>query len=139
MFRRFMIVCWVLFALCVVAAAAGWYFGFDANHQREVAQAEYQALQNESVNFYASRLADELSQGEKDEADLSDEERERWTEFLAKEKKRQTVENRLEKLRHQIDLWEQAFLFGSLVGALILLWNIIWHTGHWIWVGRKAE
>jgi len=28
----------------------------------------------------------------------------------------------------------------SFFAALVmLLWNIIWHTGHWVWVGRKVQ
>jgi hypothetical protein len=27
---------------------------------------------------------------------------------------------------------------GGIFAGVILLWNIIWHTAHWIWMGRKV-
>ena len=30
-------------------------------------------------------------------------------------------------------------LYAGIVAFVILLWNIIWHTAHWIWMGRKES
>ena len=35
--------------------------------------------------------------------------------------------------------FENGFLFGVIGAGLILVWNIIWYIGHWIWLGRKVE
>ncbi len=28
---------------------------------------------------------------------------------------------------------------GGAIAVLVLLWNIIWHAGHWIWMGRRTN
>ena len=33
-------------------------------------------------------------------------------------------------------------IMGGLAGlaaAIIFIWNIIWHIGHWIWMGRETR
>ena len=28
---------------------------------------------------------------------------------------------------------------ASITAAVILLWNLIWHVGHWVWIGRQTK
>lgn len=130
MFRRFLIVCWALFALCVVTATVGWYFGFEADRQREVAQAEYDALLNEPINF-----VDEIMAEGKDKSELSEDE----LKALARSEERRKSETVLAEIDKRVSIWAGAIVYGAFAAILILLWNILWHIGHWIWMGRKTE
>jgi len=29
-------------------------------------------------------------------------------------------------------------LFGTIIAGFLFLWNVIWHTAHWVWMGRKT-
>ena len=139
MFRRFMVVCWVLFSLLALTGAAGWYFVFEADPKREIALAEYQSLKDEKIDFAALLQAAELSDGEIDESDLSEDELKSIARAEAQSEKRDAAKNRLSAINKEIDSWAGAIVYGSFGAAFMLLWNIIWHIGHWIWMGRKAE
>ena len=130
MFRRFMTICWVLFALCVVTATVGWYFGIEADRQREVAQAEYDALLNEPINF-----VDEIMAEGKDKSELSEDE----LKALARSEERRNSKTVLAEIDKRVSFWAGAIVYGAFAAILILLWNILWHIGHWIWMGRRTE
>lgn len=42
-----------------------------------------------------------------------------------------------EKAEYRSRAFGKIAYFGGVPVVLILLWNIILHTGHWIWMGRK--
>ena len=48
--------------------------------------------------------------------------------------------DRQARLRHRAEspYFELAYISRTAAGGF-LLWNIIWHIGQWIWMGRKIE
>jgi hypothetical protein len=30
-------------------------------------------------------------------------------------------------------------LIGGILAGILFLWNIIWHTAHWVWMGRNTD
>jgi len=114
-----MIVCWVLFAIGTVTAAIG-YGGYRANHELidpsiPPPPAGYVFDEPPRVgDMTAKELLEELRELERERAERID--------------RRQKAET---------------FLFVAQIGALLagplLLWNLIWHTGHWIWMGRQEQ
>ena len=116
MFRRFMIVCWVLFAIAVSGFALNW-------SQYESLASMVSSVSQDIDNHPAMRLlphdqnyADTVNADDKTVSDLL-----RLQSIYADKRDARS---------------ELAGLFG-LVGLLILLWNIVWHIGHWVWMGRK--
>ena len=108
MFRRFMIVCWVLFLLATAVTAIG-YIGF--GHYQELI-SEVPTVEERAQLDWDSLNSDEqysLLEAELDEK---------------------------QPLRHQRDKYSPLMGLGLMAMAVILIWNIIWHTGHWIWMGR---
>ena len=119
LFRRFMIVSWVLFSIATAISAVSFY-GLSRD--------------------WVARRADVMSiLGPPDPKSCD---RPRYgppTEVAIKcEINRRKVEQA--RLKHIGDyrFGETAFV-SRAVAIGILLWNIIWHTGHWIWMGWKAE
>jgi hypothetical protein len=47
----------------------------------------------------------------------------------------ETLDSR--ELRISAENWIIPLGGGLGLAALMLIWNIIWHTAHWIWMGRK--
>ncbi len=112
MFRRFLIVCWVLFSVGTVAGLVG-YVGYRAN-----AEPEY-VLQEQSEEDLAVSAKD-----------------------MTAEERLEELSGRARMLKRSIprERRKQTFLLVGWSGAIfaggMILWNIIWHTGHWIWIGR---
>ena len=94
MFRRFIIVCWVLFALASIVGLVG---GVGYLHY----QGELEGFTELSVESGENRYAV------------------------------------LERIHLRKEGFGSTGILGALAAGLILLWNIILHTGHWIWMGRK--
>ena len=162
MFRRFMTACWVLFALAaILAIGSGVAYKIAENqllslrtetmvddrmesgHEiesglRHIANGYDETIEyrkaHENIPIGASEAEAMLIrlQAPHDYSNLSDEQ--------LQAKSRSTHENALlantQNARKRIA--ENAFFFASILATLILLWNLIWHTGHWIWMGRRV-
>lgn len=128
-----MIVCWVLFALCVSISVVGWlgFFHYEAEiesidsgfaTQEPIGETDYSDLLNEEQT-----PEEILNDGESSE-----------TAREALDRLRRENATRLERakfVRHETNFLTTGVAVGVLAFS-ILLWNIIWHTGHWIWMGR---
>ena len=120
MFRRFMIVCWVLLGVCV----AGWIFVYD---------------RADDAHLLVMEVFDQIDEHPAMELESSDESYVTTYEAI-RDASGKTVADLLNDQKPLIDnrdrLRQLAGLFLS-AGFYLLLWNIIWHIGHWIWMGRK--
>jgi len=162
MFRKFMIVCWVLFGLFVMGAAINGYFYIQYGNQ--VLELRNQNMIDKGIidpakirnAFYsiateyeltlswrrkvasASDVLDEIAASESKPVyadsytDLSD------TELsLAKLEARKTALAAQQLFSRRWDA-ELKIYMASLNAAMMLLWNGLWHTGHWVWKRRKV-
>ena len=122
-----MIVCWVLFALASLASMVGgvgyWHYQGEIQSMRELPPET-------EVNPFADLippLPDGFTLDSPANANPVETELER--RIYARE--RQILENQ-----------EENFAITGIIAAtlagIILLWNIILYTGHWIWMGRKT-
>ena len=120
MFRRFMIVCWVLFSLSIV----GWIVVYDYadDAQEKVMEVfdridEHPAMELESSDeSYVTTYESIRDASGKTVRELLNDQK-----WLADDRDR---------------LRQIAGVFLSS-GFYILLWNIVWHIGHWVWMGRN--
>ena len=155
-----MIVCWVLFALAAILAIGSGVAYKNAENQLLSLRTETMAddgiesgYEIESglrhiANGYAEtieyRKADEnvpigaseanamlIRLRAQDYSDLSDD------QLLAKLKSTQESALFADTQNARKRIAENVFFFASIPAVLILLWNLIGHTGHWIWTGRK--
>ena len=115
MFRRFMIVCWVLFLLLGCTSLIG-----------VLGSTHYRDLSKEIVSESNRVLEQKLESGEysPDNPYMT----------LPKE---WTPESRVADRR--TENFTIVTLISSAAALLVLLWNILWHTGHWIWMGRDKK
>ena len=182
MFRRFIIVCWVLFSLGAVTGLVGLagyqYYDVKAEAfaERQRAAGEPPQITNlDDAAFVARKIKDGTLKGERRKIALQ-----ALREFLQAqglEQGTETPRQELERLRaeqgalpalpdgfvldEQLPLEEvgvieavielerrnrvrmEAFgivgAIGGILAGLFLVWNMIWHTGHWVWMGRKVE
>ena len=110
-----MIVFWGLFSIGTVAGLVG-YVGYRANAEPEYVVQE---------------------QSEEDVAVLAKD--------MAEEERLEELSGRTRMLKRSIprERRKQKFLLVGWSGAIfaggMILWNIIWHTGHWIWMGREQS
>jgi len=114
MFRRFMIVCWVLFSLAAFTALVGW-----------------------GGYLYYDNKADAIILAANEEKDRKRElgmEPEYWGEF---DLSISTPES--DKAKSRSKGFGELVFFGGVPAVMLLLWNIFCHTAHWIWQGRKVE
>ena len=107
-----MIVCWALFALGAVSALIGL-----AGYQNLVSRAE-------SIEL----ATHEEAMAAQPDSDRAEGNRIRWHPS-------ETPESR--KIRRDAENWIVPLGFGLGTASLMLIWNILWHVGHWIWMGRK--
>lgn len=118
MFRRFMIVCWVVFCFSVVASAVAW-------NAEDAARSETFRLL-ESAYQHPAMFSDV---GEEISSKMRDEDGNTIGDIFREHDWRVEDRDRLEDLRGN----------SITVAFSLLLWNIIWHVGHWVWMGRKVE
>ena len=115
MFRRFMIVCWVLFSIGAVTGLVGWA-GYEYYDAKVHSYAELHNLDPEGIKWDPRNLLEELEDPSKGKP---------WKEL-----------QRLRDIREaHIELTGPVIVLGGM----LLLWNILCHTAHWIWQGRKVE
>ena len=112
MFRRFMIVCWVVLSLAALVGLVGWA-GY--SHFERKAEAIVRVAQAESEQRFKD--AGDVLWGNKDTV-VS------------------TAESRIEQGKGVPFMF--AGVLGGILAGVLLIWNIIWHTGHWIWMGRES-
>ena len=115
MFRRFMIVCWGLFSIGTVAGLIG-YVGYRANAEPE--------------HVVQEQAEEDLAVSAKDMA-----EEERLEELRGRDRMlKRSIPRERRKQKFLLVGWSGAIFAGGMI-----LWNIIWHTGHWIWMGREQS
>lgn len=114
MFRRFMIVCWVLFLIFSGVSLAGFVV---ALHYDNKSDAIILAA-NEEIE-------------RKKELRVEPEKAWEFDTIIA------TPES--EKAKSRSIVFGEFVFFSGVPAVVLLLWNILCHTAHWIWMGRKAE
>jgi hypothetical protein len=118
MFRRFLIVCWSLFVVSVIVLGVEWLtYRYAQVEVQDIATQHY-----DSAEAFSSHLCyqdESRCPGVKGKIA-----RLRSQYFAAKE----NAENHL-----------SYFYRISAVAIFLLTWNIIWHIGLWIWMGRKGS
>jgi hypothetical protein len=149
MFRRFMIVCWVLFGLSVAATTALYaahysaYQDFlqavderDAILERGTARARAEKETRAEVDGpwkdYAGDTVENGSTGDapwEDDPIIADDEA----------KALDVLDLRIDSSMRVMESYTSDIGNAMSISALILLWNIIWHVGHWIWMGREER
>ena len=114
MFRRFMIVCWVLFAIPAVISLVSW--------------PVYFMYQEDDDNLYVV-------------VDLVGDDSEEQQARIGKNNLLLPIESFDEhlELKGKIESWGIAARAGAEIAAMILIWNIICHTVTWVIVGRKSR
>ena len=48
------------------------------------------------------------------------------------------IEEAQRRLGADREVWALSAFFGSIAAVIVLLWNIVWHIGHWVWMGRRT-
>lgn len=136
MFRRFMIVCWILFGLSVLLSGIGWagsaYYGSELEAVKASLYDHVAASDSRSVQL----LADEIrSSSDK----ISESIRARAFAELERREKTRALQQERSVLRdkHEVSI-ELGFVALIAVG-LLLSWNIVCHTMHWVWQGRERR
>ena len=107
-----MIVCWVLFSIGAVTVLVGWA-GYEYYDAKVHSYAEQHNLNADSRNW-----------------DPND---------LLTDKLINPARIELDRLRDIRDSLPELAVFGAVVAAVFLPWNILCHTAHWIWQGRKVQ
>lgn len=136
MFRRFMIVCWGLFAISATCGAICWgiYGYYESQWDSYTSELAEVTAATKIKSSYDASIVEELIQ------DLEDQEQKQ--RMLNELKKFRAIEENLPAapdIDYQIRLYEGLAFYGGTIAAIIVLWNVIWHVGHWIWMGRKSE
>lgn len=152
MFRRFMIVCWILFGIpaCVALVSGATSFMTesdiqdfitgDAEDTADVIQHLDRIIKTEDRTIaLAEEMRRRIRAGEwtgeqtEDDANAIIIERTDYVQpfKMKKERLRTLMGRKIES--------ERIYMLSALLAATILLWNVIWHAGHWIWMGRKAD
>ena len=127
MFSRFMIVFWCLFSLLGAGAVVG-----------HLLQAGYSSdlLDLEEQIELVTAQKDKLRWDEKMSAEVNADSISRKMQLVAEIR---GLEQRWNDVAVKRGSWRNPTFILSYSAAMMLLWNIIWHTGHWIWMGRKAK
>lgn len=109
-----MIVCWVLFAIGASVSLIG-YVGYIVNQEPELTTRIRELRPDEVVEEYTLEQKREIA----------------------------LAEARQRLHRHQRDVRRGYFFSAAVIGGIfvgiLLLWNIIWHTVHWVWMGRNTD
>ena len=115
MFRRFMIVCWVIFGILAVASGFAWKTFIDV--VSDVSELTDAVLEHPAIGLEPSDPA---------YYDLEDAEGRTLPNLYRQQDWR--IQDR--------DEWDA--ITGNIVFITFgfLLWIIVWHVGHWVWMGR---
>jgi len=137
MFRRFMTVCWVLFAMAALTAVIGWS-GY-SHYQREIEEARIVDIDDltteatEEWRIFEPGEDSDTSPGRP----MTPEEIKDFNLSMQLEHE-QSINDKIRPIRVQRERYSIALGLGGLIAAILLLWNIIWHTGHWVSEGRET-
>jgi len=161
-----MIVCWVLFGLTAVTTAVGWGIknfsygqimsirdnGAIVDNELKADWGKPLTIENrlramQLVNERRIQILDErtgqyaiigapVPQGfELDDPDVG----KTKSELVSDLDVIKAQLNEVRRYRQRYSAADVTAIVAGLMGLVILLWNIIWHTSHWVWMGRKAE
>lgn len=156
MFRRFMIVCWVLFTISAVTGLVGWvgYEYYDtkaegfAERQSEAHESKtpLQITNEEDANFVADMIRQGVLTGDRKEAAFQALEEFRQRQGLEPDQNvapdssvfRRSGDRLVAPTNPRREPFMVAGLLGGMLAGAILLWNIFCYTVHWIWMGRNV-
>ena len=165
MFRRFMVVCWVLLGSAAIATAIG-AVGFSntlsmmRNIGDEVAKPTRADNHHDIFYYWHDLQANTRPTAGSNEGIIKilDQffEPEVWSETVDSDVSREIALRNAKtrvRLRDEIvtnaenatrlysiaETYTLAQSLGLLFMGVLLVWNIIWHVGHWIWMGRQTE
>ena len=113
-----MIVCWAVFGITIAVMFVVWN-AFDSAASQATAIAE-------SFDRHPAIVSDVVDE---DYASIKDENGNTTRDLLRQQKWAAVDRNRKSATAGKL----------SLFAICILVWNTIWHIGHWIWMGRKAR
>ena len=152
MFRRFMIVCWMLFGILGAIGSVIWVnqWRTDSEIQQytpSLIRDAYEAIDH--FNWVIEQEEATIAAGEEairriragtwtattteEEVLAKIAERERYVKPFREKKE---ALSRLARKRNDLRrLKEMSFATATAV----LLWNIIWHICHWVWMGRNIK
>ena len=128
MFRRFMIVCWVIFALMSVVSLLGHagcvFYDTKAEELYDMGLNRFAKFdeKGEFLDLNSDDVLLEIVQN-------SDNVYSRMMAMAELDRRYYERKNRSKSVR----------LNAVILAAILLLWNLFWHTGHWIWMGRKPK
>ena len=168
MFRRFMIVCWGLFALAVFASASGWgiykYSYAQIMHIRDYYSGVWQQqgrMETDSdwndpatiekrlkvmellsythlKDFGFEEIPSENEVEDSDWRQIVDNNTGRTLREVVDDLESATKRLKaVQRYRDRQRLGVSALSIAGPSALVLLLWNIILQTGHWIWMGRK--
>ena len=132
-----MIVCWVLFSITAAFAAVG---GFSYLHYEGKVQELQVLIDERGYNVFDQFDSD--NRAKLPEGYVLDEEVNRNDESGSEPEGpwiKYQVFAEHEKASNRSKAFGELTFFAGLPAFLILLWNVILHTGHWVWMGRKAR
>ena len=131
MFRRFMIVCWVLFAIPAIVSLVSWPMYYKYGNDLDGLFVELKPLDNNSVEP-EENIFDQFDEpnGKSASPDVTFGQYNRALRFDEIDRHR--------ALERKQESWGMAAFAGMGIAAAILLWNILCHTAHWIWMGRRV-
>ena len=122
MFKRFMIVCWVLFALASFVATGA---GIEYKHHEAKKDDILDTATAQGFNVF-----DVIDPPKVKPGDVLQMERP-WDLYqLADDYRAATDES---------EMFSYIALVAGIIAGTLLLWNVIWHVGHWIWMGREPN
>ena len=122
MFRRFMIVCWILFGLASIVAVGT---TIEASRNESLMEAILESATKQGLNVYEVIDPPNVEPG-----DVVHMERP-WELFKFAD------DYRVAKQRKES--FSLFTIAASIVAGSLFLWNILWHTGHWILMGRQSD
>ena len=115
MFRRFMIVCWVLFAIPVVVSLVSWpvYYKYGNDLDGLIEEPKPRADFSDLLNDNNSSVPPDFTFRQIDPVGRA--------------------------LERKQESWGIAAFASMGIAAVILLWNILCHTAAWVIAGRKTQ
>ena len=186
MFRRFMIVCWVLFAVSTVTSFLS-YVGYKSYEKKtdklyemglnpfdrfdsydgnpfidlipedglllmiqKGEQQDRRRTRNDDLPVEGEQSVDQNNAPNSDTPDgfkVVERDSTDWrnapivdTEEARKRNERFAAMAELDRRYSQRkENYQTAGFIGAGLAAMIFMWNLIWHTGHWVWMGRDSE
>ena len=142
-----MFFCWVLFSLTAAASLVGYSESrtYARNSEEvweiwEMGRNPYLRIDVNTDNLHMDEVPDnELLSIIRDERKaIGDERQDQFSdEYLEAEERRAiAMEALLQRYDRRMETSQLVAVVAVTLATIILVWNIIWHVGHWIWMGR---